>query len=106
MLNKPSDKNFHSLYYTPQEKSSKLGLFFRPQESCHPLSLRFLTFIIYVVNFCYRFRLMILPQGAMNWYALIRVVSMYPPHALPVNQPSMERGAVIKRLVRNYYLFS
>ena len=27
MLNKPSKKNFHSLYYTFEEKSSKLGLF-------------------------------------------------------------------------------
>ena len=27
MLNKPSKKNYHSLYFTPEEKSSKLGLF-------------------------------------------------------------------------------
>ena len=27
MLNYLSDKNFHSLYYTPDDKSSKLGLF-------------------------------------------------------------------------------
>ena len=27
MPNKPSEKNFHSIYYTPEEKSSKLGLF-------------------------------------------------------------------------------
>ena len=27
MLNKPSDKNSHSLHYTPEEKSSTLGFF-------------------------------------------------------------------------------
>ena len=27
MLNKPSENNLHSFYYTPEEKSSKLGLF-------------------------------------------------------------------------------
>ena len=27
MLNKTSKKNSHSLYYTPEEKSSNLGLF-------------------------------------------------------------------------------
>ena len=27
MLNKPSENTSHSLYYTPEEKSSKLGLF-------------------------------------------------------------------------------
>ena len=27
MLNKPCEKNFHFLYYTPEEKSPDLGLF-------------------------------------------------------------------------------
>ena len=50
MLNKPCQNNSHFLYYTPEEKSSKLGLFSASRvvlplnkitdQSCHPLPKR------------------------------------------------------------------